>query len=195
MPAPLSVHGDHNLVHDWLGPQFARLHPLLQALHLQGGLLCGPVDIAFGKGLGGVVGRRLAAKLGVPTEVAPHTLAVHIWPGGDGLHWDRCFDGKHWFRSLFVPRGYWPSGYWIEQSGAIGLELGVEVIEGGWHWQTRAVRLGRLSLPRWCLPRTRAHKRIVDGRYQFSVAISVPLLGVVLAYSGLLAADTLPASL
>ena len=53
-------------------------------------------------------------------------------------------------------------------------------MSGRRHW-------GSIPLPKILLPRTEAHKEVVDGGYQFSVAISVPFIGKVLGYSGKLA--------
>src|SRR5690349_20256630 len=51
------------IVEEWFGSGFAELHPLLQLLHRKGGVLRGPVEVSFGQGLAGVVGRRLASRL------------------------------------------------------------------------------------------------------------------------------------
>ena len=51
----------------WFGEGFSGLHPLLQRLHRQGGVLEGEVELATGAGLAGWLGRRLAGKLGIPS--------------------------------------------------------------------------------------------------------------------------------
>lgn len=175
----------------WFGEHFNELHPLLQAIHTDGGTLAGPVSITLGRGLAGLVGRRLASKLGIPVDAGEHSLQVTISNQADGLHWDRCFDGKQWMRSLFQPVGQWPEGYWVESTGPIRLSLTVDIRQGGWYWQFIKGQLGIIPLPRWLLPQTTAYKRIENGRYRFYVGISVPMLGTVLSYSGLL--DTKPA--
>jgi hypothetical protein len=40
----------------------------------------------------------------------------------------------------------------------------------------------------WLVPRSRAYKRIEDGRYRFFVGFTLPFLGEVFSYSGLLEA-------
>ena len=37
----------------WFGPHFKRLHPLLQSLHRDGGILRGQVELKVGKGVAG----------------------------------------------------------------------------------------------------------------------------------------------
>jgi hypothetical protein len=174
----------------WFGPSFAQLHPLLQALHRRGGKLGGSVEIAFGRGIAGWFGRRLARSLGVPTAPGPHRLDVDIRSADGLLHWVRRFDGGRVFASHFVPVGAHPTGWWEERSGLLRLRLGVRVQDGAWHWEHRGSRLGPLPLPRRCMPRTEASKAAVaDDRYAFRVAVHVPGLGEVLRYGGTLAAE------
>ena len=61
--------------------------------------------------------------------------------------------------------------------------------EGGWHWRPLSATLGRLPLPIVLFPRAEAYKRIEAGRYRFVVAFTVPGLGMVLRYGGLLDAE------
>jgi Domain of unknown function (DUF4166) len=180
-------------VEAWFGEHFATLHPQLQALHREGGTLAGSVSIEFGSGAAGWIGRRLARRLGIPVEPGEHCLAVCIHSSDGALHWDRRFDTHTEFRSTFTPVGRFPAGYWIERSGGLHLRLGVEVIGGGWHWQPRGIRLGGLWLPMSLLPRARAYKEVVRGRYHFDVAISVLLAGQVLRYHGQLELRSNPA--
>lgn len=178
-----------NVVTRWFGGQFARLHPLIQDLHRHGGRLSGEVEIETGQGLGAAVGRRLAKKLGVPLDRPRCGFEVEIRHTEQGLLWSRHFAGGNRMVSVFEPVGHWPDGHWVERTGPITLILGVEVIDGGWHWQPRAAKMGRLPVPLWLLPRSHAYKRIEDGRYRFSVSFSLPVLGVVLSYRGLLAVE------
>jgi hypothetical protein len=170
----------------WFGADFACLHPRLQELHLQGGVLCGTVQITFGQGLAGVIGRRIARKLGIPTTGTDHQLQVLIAHHGQVLHWDRRFDDAQQFPSTFRPVGHWPDGHWIEETSAISLRLQVDIIDGGWHWRCIGARHGRWRVPAWVLPRSEAFKQIEEDCYRFSVSFTLPLLGEVLRYGGLL---------
>ena len=182
MPLPVP----QSLVETWFGGAFGRLDPLLQSLHRHGGVLTGPVDIRFGRGWAGWLGRRLARKLGVPCDRPTASLEVAIYCDEQGLHWDRCFDGVTRFRSLFVPHGRYPAGGWTETSGPFKLTLAVETPGGGWHWQLRRVVMHGMRLPLWVMPRTRAYKRASQGAYEFCVAISLPAVGLLLSYQGML---------
>lgn len=177
---------DDTAVSHWFGPAFGQLHPQLQALHRHGGTLQGPLTIRFGRGLAGLAGRRLARRLGIPTEGGAHRLQVCIHHRDGRLHWDRRFDDGTRFASTFRPCGRWPDGSWIEETGALALRLQVDVVDGGWQWRCIGARLGRWPLPLWLLPGTHAGKRIEAGDYRFDVSIALPLLGEVLGYGGLL---------
>ena len=169
---------------NWFGSAFEQLHPQLQALHRDGGTLHGAVDVGFGSGIGRVVGKVLAHRLGVPAPNPGNTLEVTICNDAQGLHWNRRFNHGSAFRSLFTPVGVFPSGHWLERSGFITLALQVKIVNGGWHWQLMRSSVFGVSLPRWAVPRTIAYKEIVQGRYHFSVEIVLPLLGKVLSYRG-----------
>ena len=167
---------------EWFGDSFARLDPLLQDLHVNGGKLSGPVSIE----VNGRMGKRLAKKLGIPADNGSHTLQVNISHGDDGLHWDRCFDQSNQMKSVFKPVGDISNGYWIESTGAIRLHLMVDIKDGGWHWRCIKASVKGIKIPLWLFPTTTAYKVVENGSYRFYVGISLPVFGQVLSYSGLL---------
>lgn len=173
-------------VEQWFGPRFAALHPLLQALHREGGTLQGKVDVGVGRGLAGWLGRRIAARMGLP--IAPGAqLRVVISHDGKRLRWARHFGtGSTAVEkvSWFEPHGRWPTGHWEERTGALLFKLTVDVEEGAWHWRLLGARWHGIPLPVALLPQSRAGKRIVDGDYEFAVEIIAPVLGPLLWYRG-----------
>jgi hypothetical protein len=177
-------------VQDWFGPEFEHLHPLLQHLHLQGGVLAGEVHIQVGRGLAGVLGRRLAYKMGIPIDQPHCPLRVVISHRAQQLHWARTFGtgtgSAKEVLSVFEAVGQHPGGYWVERTGAMHFKMTVDVIDGGWHWRALGASLHGLPLPISWLPRSRAYKRIENGAYRFEVAFVMPLLGPLFSYSGLL---------
>ncbi|OED38143.1 hypothetical protein AB833_20915 [Chromatiales bacterium (ex Bugula neritina AB1)] len=177
-----------NAAQHWFGDSFAELLPLLQQLHTRGGTLSGEVEIAFGRGVAGVLGRRVARKLGIPVSGGENaqcnTLQVIIKHSDSQLFWDRNFNNTHEMKSVFKPHGRYPSGYWSENTGALALQLHVEIIDGSWHWVQKSVSIKGIPLPMWLLPRTVAYKTVIDGNYVFSVTVTAPLLGKLLSYSG-----------
>lgn len=192
MPVAGDREGD-TVVERWFGDAFVQLHPLLQSLHRQGGILRGRIAIDTGRGIAGLIGRRLARRLGIPLHRAECGFVVQITHERDALLWRRGFDDGAEMRSTFVPYGHFPAGGWHERSGPLLLDLGVDTRDGGWQWHLRRARWHGMPIPRALLPQAQAGKRIVDGRYAFDVDFRVPLLGRVLRYSGLL--DIVPPGL
>ncbi len=173
------------IVETWFGDDFARLDPLLQRLHSRGGSLVGPVAVRFGQGLAGWLGRRQAARMRLPVShnaTVPMRIDIHC--DDERLHWSRTFEGSATMQSTFVPVGCYPNGYWIEHVGAVRIELGVDIVDGGWRRRPSRARLGALPVPMWLMPRITANKRVVGGRYRFVVATALPGLGTLLSYEG-----------
>lgn len=178
----------NNSVKNWFGSEFVRLDPLLQKLHLFGGELSGDVDISYGGGLSGFIGKRLAKKMKLPGE-GIHKLLVCISHSGDGLQWDRRFNDSNIVGSLFQPVGSHEGGYWLETTGPVTLKLTVDIVDGGWYWRCLAVSLYGVPIPVWFIPKTNAFKTIENGKYRFGVAFTYPLLGNLVSYSGVLEAQ------
>ncbi len=174
----------NNPVIDWFGKSFAELHPMLQDLHRNGGELTGTVNLEFGSGISGVIGRKLAAKLGLPSNAGNHDFKVLITHKNGSLYWSRQFDLKHKMVSVFTPHGNYPTGYWSETTGKLSLILGVKIFEGGWHWVQRKIKFMGISMPLWLFPSSHAYKQIKNEMYEFSVTFKIPVIGKLLSYSG-----------
>jgi hypothetical protein len=181
-------HINKSIVENWFGEKFYTLHPLLQKLHLNGGRLKGKVDISYGNGIAGLIGRRLTKKLNIPSG-GIHQLVVNISHHSDGLHWDRNFDGKVEMKSVFTPVGTSDRGHWVEKTGPLQILLTVDTSDGGWSWQCLGFKLLGASLPVWMFPRTNAYKAIENDKYRFYVGFFMPILGKLFSYSGLLSAE------
>lgn len=180
---------DETVVTRWFGPAFDELHPLLQALHRSGGVLRGEIDIRVGRGIAGWLGRRLAKSVGIPVDQLRRGFEVTIRHRSDALEWNRRFDNGAVMRSLFRPIGQRPQGHWVENTGPIEMHMTVDVEQGGWTWRLLRAYLRGVRVPLFLLPRSRAGKRIENGRYVFEVAFVLPLLGTVLSYGGALDAQ------
>lgn len=177
----------------WFGDAFSRLHPLLQQLHRCGGTLDGVIDIETASGVAGFLGRRLAAKLGVPVTYPQCHFQVRVSHEQSRMVWARRFllpDGTtRELTSTFTPHGAYPDGFWSETTGSMQLRVGVEITpDGGWQWRPRQVRLFGMPLPPGLFPSSQAGKHIEDGQYRFEVSFAVPGFGRLLRYGGLLTA-------
>lgn len=174
----------------WFGDAFGQLHPMIQKLHVDGGTLAGDVNISYGSGVAGAIGRRLAKKMNIPAA-GSHHLSVEISHNDEGLHWNRCFNHRDTVYSVFRPVGVIGSGYWIENTGLLTMKLTVELRDGGWHWRCLSVSLAGIPIPRWLLPETIAYKRVEQGQYHFHVEFRLPIAGQLICYTGLLSATTI----
>ena len=174
-------------VERWFGAGFDTLHPLLRALHRRGGELHGTVHVRYGRGLAGWLGHRIARKLGLPADAGSTSLRVRIHSDRHVLHWQRMFGGRLRMDSRFVPVGHWPDGYWLEQTGALQLRLAVDTHDGGWSWRPLGYRLSGIPIPGFLMPRVVAGKTIENDLYRFEVVVTLPWLGILVAYGGLLA--------
>lgn len=175
---------DASPVEAWFGDGFARLHPLLQALHRDGGRLEGPVRFRVGHGVAGLIGRRVLRRLGIDPGAPEQMLAVDIRHVDGALRWARRFGTGSEAVSWFRPIGRWPDGCWEEHAGPLRLRLAVDTEGGGWRWRQIGCRLWALPLPAWLAPGVDAGKRIDAGHYRFDVVIRLPLLGEILAWGG-----------
>lgn len=174
-----------SLVSDWFGEKFVELHPRLQELHKSGGVLSGKVNVKIATGIAGYFGKQLAKKFGIPFHSHEQSFSVAITHHLDGLHWDRCFNEDP-MCSIFVPIGTIKNGYWLETTGVFKLHLTVDIKDGGWYWRCVSIKFKNITIPLCLLPRVNAYKKIEHEKYRFYVGFSLPMLGEILSYSGLL---------
>ena len=175
----------NDIVKNWFGEEFSRLAPALQDLHIHGGVLAGEVVVELGRGVGGLLGKRLARKLKLP-EPGINKLVVTISHSSSGLHWDRLFNESVEMKSTFQPIGSIGNGHWVEKTGPLQMKLTVDVEKGGWYWRCLGFKVFGIPLPVWVFPESRAYKYIEGDRYRFYVGFKAPVVGLLVSYSGLL---------
>jgi len=175
------------IVSSWFGKSFSNLDYKLQVLHRNGGMLHGKVEVIEGKGLARLIGRRIASKLNIPRS-GIHDLLVNISHDEHYLHWDRQFNETTFMKSTFRPVGTIENGYWIENSGPLELMLTVNVKNQGWYWRCLQYKYRGIPIPAWLFPKMNAYKCIEDGGYRFYVGCSLPFIGLLFSYSGILQA-------
>lgn len=173
------------IVKNWFGEDFSQLSPELQKLHLEGGVLEGPVDIEFGKGIAGVWGKLLSKRLKLPSA-GKNNLQVSIFHTEEALHWNRKFNDSLVMKSTFKPIKTIKDGYWLENTGPLQIRLTVDVKNHGWHWRCLGVKVFGVPIPVWSFPQLQAYKCIENDGYRFFVGFKVPPIGLLLSYSGVL---------
>ena len=100
----------NELVKDWFADRFSDLHPLLQKLHVEGGMLRGKVDLYYGSGVSGILGRRVARKMKLPGP-GSHELSVTISHDDEYLHWNRSFNSQQSVRLFHVQKVRFQGGF------------------------------------------------------------------------------------
>ena len=109
-------------------------------------------------------------------------FSVEIRPTGRGERWTRHF-GHRAFASTITdnPRAL---GRFTERLGPLSFDLEAWPDVRGFDWIPRGWRLGPVPLPKFMAPKIRARTYAAGGIYRFTVLVSHPLAGVIVAYAG-----------
>jgi len=163
-----------------LGDRFARLPAEVRRIHGQPGL---QLIVGRGRARGA---RNLVARLGravlrLPSPGAYPDLSVAVAPRGDGEAWTRAFGAGAFTSNLRPGREV---GQFDERFGPLRFTFETEPYATGFRWRFVGARLGPVPLPRPLCPRIRARAFEAEGTYRFSVAVAVPVAGLLFAYAG-----------
>jgi hypothetical protein len=123
--------------------------------------------------------RILARCLGAPLDAQRGPIRFELTAGATSEVWTRHFPGRTMTSTLTLA-----AGRIVERLGPARLSF---ALKGGPEFlEMRLVGLHFLGLPcpRWLLPKVLAEETAADGRLQFRVQASLPLIGVVAAYQG-----------
>ncbi len=174
-----------NLFEKVLGPDIARLPPLVRQIHTGANLhLTGRATI---DGAGNGLARIIAKLFGLPAGAQNISADVLLKRQNDKEIWVRRF-GLSTFRSTLRP-GPAPRRV-CERFGLFDFELEMTPDETGYALSIAGWHIGPLRLPMFLAPQTPA-RAFVDqqGRYCFDVAIALPLIGRLVRYRGWLVPD------
>jgi hypothetical protein len=165
-----------------LGRSFFKLPETVQRAHHGTVRLSGAVAVERGRGLGWL----LAALMRMPRTNPKTELVVVGWHFPDQMVWSRSFDGRT-FESTFLTDGV----FLVERMGSLSLVI-EPVVEGDrLQYRLSAARFGPIKLPRVLAPSLNAWEGERDGKYEFEVAVGLPLVGRVIRYAGQLDLETL----
>jgi alkylated DNA nucleotide flippase Atl1 len=167
-----------------LGSAFNDLPPRLQELHgsRQARVWTGVAQVRRGRG---AMARIIAAILGFPTAAAQAPVTVAFAPEKDGERWTRNFAGKIFTSTQ--SRGSGRDEYLlVERFGAISVALALVLDCGRLRLIPRRWRLWGIPMPRFLLPTGASFEAEEDNQFCFDVDISVPLIGLIVAYRGTL---------
>jgi hypothetical protein len=168
-----------------LGESWAGLADAVRRMHCNGSTVRGQGRLRVSR-CNNLLARCLATLLRLPSASEAVLVTLTIAPVNDWEDWTRTFDG----RPLVTRQWLGPQGLLVEQNGMMELRFRLAVHDGGLDFQRAgaALRLGRLRVPvpSFLAPLVRAREMPAGhpGRTAISVQISLPLVGLLIAYEG-----------
>ena len=167
-----------------MGPAWGSLAPTVQSFFAASAArrrARGTFHVRRGSGL---LARVLGRLVGLPpaAEATPVDLEVSVDAGGE--QWSRSFAGV----PMITAQEAGAAGVLLERFAGceVAFRLACEDAALVFHQVGAAVRLGaaRLPLPRFLAPRIRARAWEESGRLRTEVAITAPVVGLLVAYEG-----------
>jgi hypothetical protein len=175
---------DEPLYRQILGEAFEQLPARVRALHdsTKSRLWAGTAEVRQGKGL---LARAIGWIIGFPTAAVgiPVNVAMSCENGGE--LWTRNFDGKTF--SSFQERGAGKDEYLLlERFGSITVALALVMENERLYLVPRRWSCFGVPLPRILMPTGRSFEAETSGQFVFDVEIAAPLIGLIVAYKGVL---------
>jgi hypothetical protein len=161
-----------------LGARFDDLPPPVRELHDLTGPATwhGRADVERGTSL---VARVMATLLSFPPTGRDQLLSVTFKPEDGHEIWRRQFGDR-----LFPSLQYERDGRLFERVGPTSLVFDLDASPAGLALVLIGVRFLGIPLPRLLHPKVRTFEREQGGRYCFEVESALPLLGLLVRYSG-----------
>ncbi len=163
-----------------MAEQFDGLDPLLQKVHVGEQKITGLVDVKWGSGLSKLV----CSAFRFPKPGKDIALSVHCQHDANSMLWRRDFAG-HKMQSHFKRL----DEYLVEHLGLLKLYFKAIEQNGELHYQFEKTAFLSIPLPSFLSPKVRAYEKDLDGKYHFSVEVSMPFIGFVLSYGGVLSLE------
>lgn len=170
-----------------LGSAFDSLPPAIRQLHDSSSPRnwVGKADVTRGKGL---VARLIASIVGFPKSGNDVPVTVTFSPENGGELWTRTF-GNRRFSSFQAPGKGRSRHLLVERFGIATFALALVVENGRLTLIPRAWSVLGIPMPSLLLPRGNSFEAESDGQFRFNVTISVPWIGLIVAYRGTLSPD------
>lgn len=181
------ANGAQCLYRELLGSAYHSLHARVQQLHDFSGsqVWSGTADIDGGKGVLAKIIRKI---MGFPGPASNVPLRVSFRPdsSGDGAElWTRDFDGQK-FSSVQMRGTGRNEHLLIERFGPMRFAMALVVDENRLTLVQRSWSFLGIPMPKFLMPNGQAFEAEEDGKFLFSVEISMPIIGLVAAYRGTL---------
>jgi hypothetical protein len=162
-----------------LGSAWNDIASELQALH----------QCSFARGIATVAGGRhwlanvVARLFRFPRPASDIPIEVQFGREGAKERWRRTF-GSHSFQSI-QEEGAGRSRYLLrERFGAFAFDMALVPVEGRLHYIVRRWSILGLPMPAALAPRGDSYETTIGGRFSFRVEIVLPLIGLIVSYTG-----------
>jgi hypothetical protein len=168
-----------------LGTAFDALPPRVRELHADPDGRCWSGRAQVRRGTGWLA-RIVGALIGFPPAGDDVPVTVTLAPERDGERWTRNFNGRIFNSVQACGRGK-DQHLLVERFGLVSVSLAL-VVE-----RSRLLLIPRrwcalgLPMPNALLPRGQTFETEENGQFRFDVEIRAPILGLIVAYKGLLA--------
>ena len=167
-----------------LGEAYERLAPSIQALHdiTAATHFHGQATVTRGNN---ILAQKIANLFGFPHAASGVPVTVTLTPAAGREIWTRNFAGRSFTSTQEQGQGYF-AGLNVERFGPLAFGLAMVERQGQLHLILRRWSAFGIALPRWLAPRNQAFEHDAGGRFNFSVDISLPLIGRLVKYQGYL---------
>ncbi len=125
----------------------------------------------------------IARLFGFPKTALDIPVLVTLQTDGTTETWTRNFDG-HKFQSTQEAGTGRNQGLLVERFGPFAFGLALVLKEAELHLDMQRWTAFGVPMPAWAAPRSEAFELVHDGRFRFSVKISLPLIGTLVRYRG-----------
>lgn len=165
-----------------LGESFRMLPPRVQELHDTKDLRRwrGTADVRRGRGL---LSKLAALMVGFPAAGRNIPVEVLFQPEQTSERWTRTFGGKT-FSSVQSPGSGKDEYLLVERFGVASISLALVINEGKLHLIPRRLTILGIPMPRFLLPKGTTFETEDQNSFCFDVEISVPFVGLLVAYKG-----------
>jgi hypothetical protein len=173
---------DMPLYREILGSAFGALPPRLQELHGSNAprQWQGFAEVRRGRGVAAAL---IAALVGFPKTASRMPVTVTFSPKHGGENWVRSFDGTP-FSSMQSAGTGKDRHLLVERFGMASFSLALVLDDDRLLLIPRRWSLLGLPMPRFLLPTGASFETERDGQFCFDVKISMPLIGLIVAYRG-----------
>ena len=171
------------LYDDAIGPAIERVAAPVRAFHRSTTPACLAGRARVDRGTN-VLAQAVAAILGLPAASPDCPIQFHLTRDAAGIEtWRRAFSGRSFASTQEMGTGRW-AGLVVERFGPLAFAMAAIGDHGGLRVVPRHWSAFGMSMPRFLGPGADAVEHGADGRFNFDVAMRLPLIGLIVHYRG-----------